>query len=427
MANASVFTPLFDEDAVRSINFFNGRLLSGEDLTIERRVDREERRRVARAVGHGVVDGLRVRDSSAGTPAVTVTAGTALDARGNSVSLPNETEVSLLALKPPAGDAGSVEPFAPCTPPQSGTYIAGAGVYLLTISRTTGSTGFAPVSGLGNEEAECNRRYLVEGVEFRLPQVPVSTSLLAAPARLRNRLAYACFGAEAVAGAIASIFDEPSDAADVLAAMRKTGSLGECEVPLALVYWTAAGVQFVDAWAVRRRPATAEDAIAGEFLDPAHVAQAEARLLQFQAQLADLIRTSADPASIEARTSFAYLPPAAFLPISGVREDGAALRPVTGFAGRALQYERFFGSRMKAMPRVIEGARVGPLIRESLSCPPIDLDGEQMFWLYVVRENMQAVARGDSQAPYMIVASPHLRFQAEPRFDVSYFNHANFL
>ena len=103
------------------------------------------------------------------------------------------------------------------------------------------------------------------------------------------------------------------------------------------------------------------------------------------------------------------------------------LRPVAASSHRAVNYESFFGARMKTPPRVIEGARVGMLVRESLSCPPIDLDGDQMFWLYAVRENMQAVQRSGLITPYLIVASPHLRFQAEPRFDVSYSNYANFL
>jgi len=88
----------------------------------------------------------------------------------------------------------------------------------------------------------------------------------------------------------------------------------------------------------------------------------------------------------------------------------------------------FFGDRMRVPPRVIEGARVGPLLRESLSCPPIEVNGDQMFWLFAVRENMQAVERNVQGAmPYLIVASPHLRYQADSRFDVSYWDYANFV
>ena len=431
MANASVFTPLFDDDSVRSVNFFNGRLLSGEDMTAQRKADREERRRLAHAVGDGVVEGLSVSEAGSSTgsaPAVTVTAGTALDRKGDSVSLPNDALVSLLALKPAEVTTETIEPFKHCTPPQSGTYITGAGVYLLTIGRATGSTGFAPVSGLGNDIAGCNRRYLVEGVEFRLAQVPVQASLLATPALLRNRLAYACFGTRQRADRITSVFGEASDGDDVLAGMRKTGTIGDCDVPLALVYWTTSGVQFIDTWAVRRRPATAIAATAGDLLDSLQMARAEARLLQFQVQLAQVIKASGNPATLDAGTNFTFLPPAAFLPITGIREDGTTLKPVTASNRAALDYTRFFGSRMRVPPRVIEGARVGPLVRESLTCPPIDVDGPQMFWLFVVRENMQAVEQNAAGAvPYMIVASPHLRYQADARFDVSQWDYANYV
>lgn len=431
MANASVFTPLFDDDAVKSVNFFNGRLLSGEDMTAQRKADREQRRRLAQAIGGGVVDGLSIKEADSSTssaPIVSVTAGTALDRTGDSVSLPNDAQVSLLALKPSATAPNTIDPFKHCIPPQLGTYVTGAGVYLLTIGRATGSTGFAPVSGLGNDIAACNRRYLVEGVEFRMTQVPVPGTSLATPARLRNQLAYACFGTGQMADRITSVFADPSDGDDVLAAMRKTGTIGDCDVPLALIYWTTSGIQFVDAWAVRRRPAATITGSPGELLDAVHTARAEARLLQFQAHLAQVIRASGNPATLDAGTHFTYLPPAAFLPITGVRADGLTLKPAALSALPALDYTRFFGSRMRVPPRVIEGARVGPLIRESLSCPPIKVDGEQMFWLFVVRENMQAVENSVAGVmPYIIVASPHLRYQADARFDVSQWDYANFV
>lgn len=430
MADASVFTPLFDTDAVRSVNFFNGRLLSGEDMTTQRKADREERRRLAHAIGAGVVSGFDVSEadsSSTSEPTVAVSGGLAIDGKGDSVRLPHDAQVSLLALKPAAADAQTVEPFKSCTPPQSGTYVAGAGVYLLTVNRAIGSEGFAPVSGLGNEVAGCNRRYLVEGVEFRLSQVPVSNSLLTAPDLLRNRLAYACFGTRQAGERVTSIFGDDLTDDDPLDDMRQKGIIGDCDVPLAVIHWST-GIRFIDAWAVRRRPATSIDGAPGEVVDSAHLARAEARLLQFQTQLAEAIAASANPATLDGRSTFTYLPPAAFLPITGVREVDTHLEPPASSTLRALDYTRFFGSRMKVRPRVIEGARVGPLVRESLSCPPIAMGGDQMFWLFVVRENMQAVEHQTAGVtPYMIVASPHLRYQADARFDVAQWDYANFV
>ena len=431
MADTSVFTPLFDSDNVRSVNFFNGRLLSGEDMTTQRKADREERRRLAQAIGGGVVDGFAVREadtSSASNPTVTVSAGLAFDGRGDSIRLANDAQVSLVALRTDATIQQTVDPFISCKPPETGVYVTGTGVYLLTISRALGSEGFAPVSGLGNEMAGCNRRYLVEGVEFRMAQVPLSSSLLSDANLLRNRVAYQCFGSGRTRSRLSAIFTEPATDDDPLADMRAKGTIGDCDVPLALISWHTSGIRFVDAWSVRRRPATGIAGTTGPVIDSAAVARAEARLLQFQSQLADVVAASTNPAALNVRTNFDFLPPAAFLPITGVQEVGTQLRPVTSSAPRALNYETFFGDRMKAPPRVIEGARVGPLLRESLSCPPIEVNGDQMFWLFAVRENMQAVERSVAgAAPYLIVASPHLRYQADARFDVSYWDYANFV
>src|ERR1044072_2669892 len=102
MADTAVFTPLFDNDNVRSVNFFNGRLLSGEDMTTQRKADREERRRLAQAIGGGVVEGFAVRAAdtrSASNPPVTVSAGLAFDGKGDSIRLANDAQVSLVALR----------------------------------------------------------------------------------------------------------------------------------------------------------------------------------------------------------------------------------------------------------------------------------------------------------------------------------------
>ena len=427
MPKTSVFEPLFDA-GLQSINFFNGRLLSAEDLKTEKTAARDERRRLGRAIGDGVAEGLEVRDadvSSKDNPTVTVTGGLAINRLGETIWLPSETDVSLLTVRPTVGGVRIVEPFDYCKPPQAGTYRAGAGVDLLAIRRTSGGKGRAPVSGLGNEAASCNVRYLVEGVQFVLVPLPVD-SLLDDIARLRNRLACACLGVDGDLARITDLLGAP-DAADVVAALRAAGGITDCDVPLAVIYWTTDGTQFVDMWAVRRRPATTGGTV-DQLTEPAVIARGEARLRQFEAQLAETIAQAGSPSALDARTTFAFLPPAAFLPITGVRADGTHLRPATGASvRRALDYERFFGSRMKVEPRVIEGARLGPLVRESLTCPPIDLRNDQMFWLFAVRENMQAVERGENVAPYLVVASPHLRYQADARFDVSQWDYANFV
>ena len=60
------------------VHFFNGRLLTGEDLAREQAANERERRRLGLSLGTGVVAGLEVSPTvgaPAGAPSVTVEAG----------------------------------------------------------------------------------------------------------------------------------------------------------------------------------------------------------------------------------------------------------------------------------------------------------------------------------------------------------------
>ena len=54
--------PIID-GGIRSINFFNGRMLTARDLTREQSANREVTRRLGQAVGEGVAYGLEVSKS----------------------------------------------------------------------------------------------------------------------------------------------------------------------------------------------------------------------------------------------------------------------------------------------------------------------------------------------------------------------------
>ena len=61
---------------IRSVNFFNGRLLTGEDLSREQDANELARLRLGRAVGSGVAYGLEVAQAPTGStterPIVTI-------------------------------------------------------------------------------------------------------------------------------------------------------------------------------------------------------------------------------------------------------------------------------------------------------------------------------------------------------------------
>src|SRR5262249_37818078 len=140
------------DGGIRSINFFNGRLLSGEDLRQEQLAYHEGHRRLGQAIGSGIASGLEVSEalgvSTKAAPVVTVTPGLAINRHGEALALPTRTDVSLVrSVSPSTPTTTLTASFTPCDVGPSGSYVAGTGVYLLTIAPAVGSEGRAPVSG----------------------------------------------------------------------------------------------------------------------------------------------------------------------------------------------------------------------------------------------------------------------------------------
>ena len=114
-----------------SINFFNGRLLSREDLNTEKDANNEARRRLGQAIGDGVLDGLEVTFNAMPltdpTKAVVhVRKGAAINRNGHYLKLPNDTDVSLVIT--PTKQPMSAGLFGACEPPQATPIATGAGV-----------------------------------------------------------------------------------------------------------------------------------------------------------------------------------------------------------------------------------------------------------------------------------------------------------
>ena len=229
--------PVVSSTALRSINFFNGRLLTGDDLRREQATELARLQRLGQGVGEGVAYGLEVEEALATStkshPVVTVSSGLAFSRSGTALELAAPVDVSLYREAPPDGaEPGNL--FADCQPYAPGTYTAGAGVYLLTIGPDREGEGLAPVSGLGNEPAPCNVALSVEAVTFRLIRLALAHEELVDKARLRNRVAYQCFGAAALAGAVADPFGPPVETYGLLDTLRTQTLTGD-EVPLAIV------------------------------------------------------------------------------------------------------------------------------------------------------------------------------------------------
>ncbi|MFL6227737.1 MAG: hypothetical protein ACJ741_03045 [Pyrinomonadaceae bacterium] len=455
MSRVELLEPLFD-GGVRNTNFFNGRLLAAEDLRTEQESVRERLAHVGRAAGAGVVAGLWVEKVPSGSPpgdashaVVSVTAGLAVSRSGQALSLPADTEVALVSELDPtqAEDAGL---FKVCLPPTTSTVLTGAGVYVLAVTSASGYEGKAQASGLRDVSAGrcCGARYAVEGVRFKLvslqidknPSIDAVTRArlvaltkktdAASLSLLRNELAHACFGGADYQDFVRDPFevaDSPAGGAGdygALAALRQSGALTSCDVPLALVYWSKNGIEFVDPWAVRRRVTRAARADRwSQVVDERRASEGEARFRQFQDQLEALRDAGVSVAGVRARDNFRYLPPVGFVPL-GVKGEAAR------FA-----YPNFFEGLTCHRPIFIEGARVGALVRlactfaaHDLNPDPFDVNRPQMLWLYRVRQNRKAFDEGSAAArDYLIFTSGHVPFAGEARYDVSLWDYSNYV
>jgi len=372
-------TPILVSE-LRAVNFFNGRFVSGEDLTDEQNAHRAVHQLLGRAVGDGVVQGLEVAessfDSTAQTPLLVVRAGLAVNRVGEILRLPADTIVRLARPPVPAAVPDAVDVFHTCTPPQETSPLVPSAIYLLTICSSRKGDGRTTSGGMGALPSHCSLRWIVDAVEFQLHDLNVSQELLALPQRLRNGVAYQLFGAAARQDYSTNPFGAPRTPLTLLDALRGT-TLTDCEVPLAVLQWQTSGLQFIDLWSVRRRCAAGSTGPADMAFSGRAPAVTEAMVNQFAAQLEDLRRSVADPEAIEGRRYFRFVPPAGRLPVS----SGAVKR---------FTYETFFNGKTCSRPWFVEAADVEAILAESVHYPPVDLDDPEMVWIYFVHENRAA-------------------------------------
>jgi hypothetical protein len=452
MSAVSLLTPILN-GGIQNVNFVNGRGLTAEDMTAERTANLQRQRLMGTSIGDGVAYGLEVTLSSSsvayGQQVVHVTAGLAVNRNGDMLQLPSDTDITLTATLPAAAANGAL--FAPCQPPQ--TQLTNPGIYVLTVMPASGYQGSAPVTQLNSSgvATSCSSRFKTAGVQFRLSLVTLAgtgtglqptlyalgnqiqsqlnnntsaASLAPSLSQFRNGLAYACFGVETLAAYAADPFAGLPQSSTLSSYgltddQRTAGLITDCEVPLALAYWSQQGIQFVDMWSVRRAltpPSAASDW--SQQLSQRRSIDAFAAFVQFQAQIDDLIADVAPNTLSTAKVTdyFLFLPPAGVLPLSG-------------FGSNGIGPAQFFAGRQTRGPFFIEGVKLEPVLRQSLACAPIDLaTDQQMMWLYVIRENMQAASSSIVAAPTpaVVFTTGYMPYFAEPLFDLSHWNFANF-
>jgi hypothetical protein len=422
LMSKALLEPILD-GGISTVNFFNGRLLSAEDLTVEQAANREAQRRIGLASGEGIAFGLEVstaKDSTADAPVLAVNPGLAVTRSGYTLGFSQETNVSL--VRPAAGStSGGQIGFEACRPVQTGVFVSGEGGYLLTLAPVSGRQGLAPVSGLGNGAATCNSNYIVEGVQFRLIPVDVPPDILSADGPLRNKLAYGCFGVTQSNTYIVDPLGQVASGYGLLDALRP-GVLTDCDVPLAIIVWTAAdGIKFVDNWSVRRRRTSVAPTPRWEyFIGDRTLAEAEARFLQFQEHIDAITKEGTGAISFNATDRFDFLPPVGVIPIAGDASAGW------------IDWGSFFGGRGSNDVAALDASVLRPLLNDSFYHEPINLalldsfHGRQKIQLYIIWENLNAMLGGFTTELSMVFASRTLPYRGTARFGPAQWNFGRF-
>lgn len=353
-ANALQLEQPREADGIASVFFFNGRLLTASDLTREQQARRDADARLGLALGSGIAHGLEVT-GKVGEAEVAVTPGLAVNPAGETLYLGAAVRVSLAVRDTATPTVGSG--FSACAGQVGGTTAVATGFYLLTIASVQTPNGRAATNSLTGI-AECNRDVTIDGIKFRLVAVTLPKEVNSSDIdRLRNRAAYQCFALDDWAKELA---DPAWSAADggTVAAKRPQDALGDCEVPLALIYFRQdEGIRFIDLWAVRRRPVQGDPlGYWDDLLTARRTAEMEALFSQFEEQVRDAGKRLHKPDKFVARERLAYLPPAGLLPAG-----------VDGFAAAV-----FFAPLQLAVSKIPRW-KIRNLLHDALFQEPIDV------------------------------------------------------
>ena len=405
------------DGGIESVNFFNGRLLTGGDMQREQRARRGSQARLGEALGDGIAFGLDVSalppDLDDRLASIKVQPGLAISRTGQLLRL-TQPERIRLSRTDSTSYATSGCAFDDCVPLAGGTYVAGEGLYLLTVAPAETAAGRALSNGLGATGAPCDIDRRIDGVRFRLLEVPSSlyADLDVTDPDFRNALAYKCFGPGVLVDWATALVAGGVRGDPLLDRMADHG-FSDQEVALALIgFKGAAEMTLLDSWAVRR-PLSLPDAPGAFFgtTAPRRIATGRAMLAQFQAHLADL--RAANTPVLKARTHFPLLPPVGILPRASITEA-----------------KDFLGGMTVRGPIHINSATVEQLIRESLAFPAIRSTGNEVIWLYSVAENLiagvKAAANPDRPDPFVLFSSANIAFRGDARFNLHRWNYANY-
>jgi hypothetical protein len=369
---------IFD-DAPKYSNFFNGRLLTAEDLGTEQAYAHKIRGYLGQALGSGVVEGLTVTVPDVSPPQLQVAKGLALSPIGQPLVLGADITLDLVRTTQGTGTSGG---FHDCGISESSGVLGGVGFYVLVMGPATGTKDKVAVVGepCAKAASACGKKYKLDGVYFNLVQLDISpffevnqasnlTSYLAQEEQeegtllnyLRSWVAHYCFGT-------ANMLVSPWTLSTMLGDLKygaidelyRNNLIRDCEVPLGVFLWTQSGIEYFDMFPVRRRPAPMgwTDGHCAAF-GPRYRIECESLFRQFQTQLSEITGTLDE---VRAFDYFAYLPPAGIIS----EESG-------------IDWDKFFeGYNKRQEPREISPDMVLPIIRRSFDYLPFNSGKRQV-------------------------------------------------
>ncbi|MDH3303447.1 MAG: hypothetical protein OES24_23330 [Acidimicrobiia bacterium] len=403
------------DGGIEHVSFFNGRVLTAGDLQDLQEAAALGRRYLGQAIGPGVVSGLLVSRGADGT-SVELSPGLAVNRSGEVLAVPDSLAVALVPTTPSSepGDAT----FVTCTELPPSVTSTGSGVYLLTIGSAASTRDTAPRSDFTDKGVvkSCGPRYTVAGVQFRLIELDLTGLATAAGHdgtdlsvlgtlggtsphdHSRNTVAALLLDTVLRSSVALDPFGVGFSAVGTLDRLYHEQRLSDCEVPLALISWSAGAIDYVDVWSARRDPGQTTSTGATELLaGRGRQAEGLATYRQFQEQLGALIGpgvSEVDMLTLKAVDHFRYLPAAGIVPLLGASSSGG------------IDPTMFFDDLEVRAGSAISSDRVGQLLHASLTAAPIDVAAGDTVWTFPVEDAVDPV----TGQRYVAFASDPLRF-----------------
>jgi hypothetical protein len=339
--------------------FFNGRLLSAEDLKREQGQREAGQRRLAQLIGCGIATGLGVT-AEVGSTKLSIGAGLGVTPSGDVIEVGN-LEIDLQTASRPRRAGG----FSACEAAFNTNALI-AGLHLLVLTPTWIGDGRAHT--LLGDVGACNRNVELPAVRVRLVKLnpPTNDTI-----KLRNHLAYALLGSDPLLA--------PGAADDLIGWWPKmiAPTLGHDDLPIAVVKINdRAQVEFLDVDAARRRlappPGNAADALWPE----SRVVEMEAFARQFLGQLGTTTPSPQPPAD-----ALVWLPPVVLLDNDEVRRRYQKVFNNTPVALPQYYYETYRENFARVLHHGLYGE---PVMREKARASLVKLIGINR-WLLRLR------------------------------------------